>query len=477
MAIITGTSGDDREPNELFGTELADQIYGLTGNDTLVGLGGDDLLEGGAGADELFGSGGLDLASYKASQAAVHVNLYDDLTGSASGGDAAGDRLFSVEGAIGSAYGDIFYGNGQGNVFHGGAGDDFLSGGAGDDVLEGGAGSDELWGGYGFDYASYQGSASPDGVYVLLSYADGTDFGDASGDRLYQIEGVIGSAFGDILQGNAGDNVLRGGGGDDWLSSLSGDDILWGEGGNDWLEGGPGNDVLEGGAGSDTAMFGSAPVVADLASGTAQGSYTGSDRLAGIENLLGANGDDRFAGDGGANALQGGMGADVLEGRGGADRFVYGQSYDSRAAAPDHILDFSRKQGDKIDLSGIDANEWGSGDPAFQFIGQDPFTAAGQVRFFKAGGDTVVEANTTDATAGAELTIMLDASLYAARRRLRPVAAPPPQPTRKGPAHARPHRPLRLRRPARAEPAAGAAHPPAGDRALSGRRGARPDRG
>src|SRR3954463_4673154 len=186
MAIITGTIGDDREPYELFGTELADQIYGLAGNDTLVGLGGDDVLEGGAGADELFGSGGVDYASYKSSAAGVSISLYDNLTGSASGGDATGDHLFSIEGAIGSDFGDYLHGNGQGNVFQGGNGADWMDGGAGDDVLEGGAGADYLNGGSGFDYASYQGSASPDGVYVLLSYADGTDFGDASGDRLYE---------------------------------------------------------------------------------------------------------------------------------------------------------------------------------------------------------------------------------------------------------------------------------------------------
>ena len=184
-------------------------------------------------------------------------------------------------------------------------------------------------------------------------------------------------------------------------------DQIYGLAGDDEVVGFDGNDLLDGGAGSDTAAFG-APVSADLASGTAQGSYVGSDRLVGIENLQGANGDDRLAGDGGANALKGGMGADVLEGRGGADRFVYDQTYESRAAAPDLILDFSRKQGDRIDLSGIDANEWGPGDPAFQFVGQDAFTDVGQVRFFKAGGDTVVEANTTAATAGAELTIVLD---------------------------------------------------------------------
>ena len=61
----------------------------------------------------------------------------------------------------------------------------------------------------------------------------------------------------------------------------------------------------------------------------------------------------------------------MLEGRGGADRFVYDQhGTTARPAAPDRILDFSRKQGDRIDLSGVDANEQAAGDQAFQFIGQ-----------------------------------------------------------------------------------------------------------
>ena len=48
------------------------------------------------------------------------------------------------------------------------------------------------------------------------------------------------------------------------------------------------------------------------------------------------------------------------------------------------------------------------GNQAFQFVGQAQFTGAGQIRFFQQGGDTVVEANTTDATAGAEMRIVLD---------------------------------------------------------------------
>src|SRR5262245_60386186 len=89
MAIITGTNGDDKEPFELYGTNLDDEIYGLAGNDTLVGLDGNDILEGGAGADELFGSGGFDYASYRSSGTGVVAALYASV---GSGGDAAGDQ-------------------------------------------------------------------------------------------------------------------------------------------------------------------------------------------------------------------------------------------------------------------------------------------------------------------------------------------------------------------------------------------------
>jgi Ca2+-binding RTX toxin-like protein len=330
MAIVTGTSGDDREPNELEGTNLADEIYGLAGNDTLIGFDGDDLLAGGAGADELFGSGGLDLASYRGSPAAVQFLLYGDGTGFVAGGDAEGDELFSIEGAIGSSFADRLYGDDQRNVFQG----------------EGGA---------------------------------------------------------DDLSGAGGNDTLRGGGG------------------NDRLDGGAGNDELLGGDGSDTAdflyfdkMFGGAAivgtgVVADLVAGTATGGdQVGSDRLSGIENLRGTFYNDRLLGNAGANRLDGDYGADELVGRGGADRFVYDRTADSTPAAPDLIRDFSRSQGDKIDLRGVDANEQPEdGDQAFAFVGQKPFSAEGQVRFFQRDGDTFVEAN-TDGTSGAEMTIRVD---------------------------------------------------------------------
>jgi Ca2+-binding RTX toxin-like protein len=289
------------------------------------------------------------------------------------------------------------------------AGDDELVGFDGDDLLEGGQGADVLWGGSGLDLASYK-SSSPVGVSVSLYGSSGSVYGgDAQGDILHEIEGVIGSAYDDNLMGTYEDNnVLRGGGGADTLYGLWGDDALRGEAGDDRLVGGPGDDLLEGGAGSDTAYF-HAAVVADLAAGTATGGdQVGSDRLAGIENLAGSGGDDRLAGDNRANTLIGEQGADALEGRGGADRFVYYGTYESRPGAADRVLDFSPKQGDRLDLSAVDADAQASGNQAFTFVGQDQFTGAGQVRFFQQDGDTVVEANTSDATVGAELRIEVD---------------------------------------------------------------------
>ncbi len=287
------------------------------------------------------------------------------------------------------------------------AGNDVLIGFNGNDTLEGGADADQLFGSDGLDLASYK--SSPEDVTVFLQdlYAAG---GDATGDTLSGIEGVIGSAYGDLLYGAGESEILPGEGGNDNIGGFDGNDRIEGGSGNDYLGGGAGNDEIIGGEGNDTAAFSGANfVIADLVSGTAGGSLTvGSDRLAGVENLEGTIYNDRLAGGAGANRLAGGEGVDELAGRGGADRFVYNFTDDSLPTGQDRILDFSRAQKDKIDLAGVDANEQASGEQAFRFVGQGPFTAAGQLRFFQQNGDTMVEANTTDATAGAEMRIVLD---------------------------------------------------------------------
>src|SRR5688500_7879738 len=121
MATITGTANGDM----LTGTNQADRISGLGGDDWLSGLGGNDELEGGVGADLLDGADGFDIASYRASSAAVIVRLN---AGFGKGGDAEGDGLFGIEGAIGSAHDDFLVGNDDRSVLRGENGNDVLYG-------------------------------------------------------------------------------------------------------------------------------------------------------------------------------------------------------------------------------------------------------------------------------------------------------------------------------------------------------------
>ena len=298
----------------LLGSRYSDMLTGDAGVNRLDGGPGNDQLEGRAGADTLIGGPGLDTASYAGSAAAVTVNLLD---GSATGGDAAGDTLESIEHLTGSGH------------------DDVLTGDAGDNVLEGGPGADTLDGGMGTDTASY--ADSPSRVDVRLS---GTvvNHGDATGDTLSNIENLTGSAHNDILAGNGQANVLTG---------LTGNDLLWGSSGDDVLTGGPGADRLVGGAGNDTASFIGSPegVTVRLhsfatAGGDAQGdtfpytvdvAYTDADgaeqteTLPDVENLIGSSHNDILAGDRRDNRLDGGAGDDTLYGGpGGGDDVMHG---------------------------------------------------------------------------------------------------------------------------------------------------------
>ncbi|WP_410219198.1 M10 family metallopeptidase C-terminal domain-containing protein, partial [Paracoccus sp. (in: a-proteobacteria)] len=77
------------------------------------------------------------------------------------------------------------------------------------------------------------------------------------------------------------------------------------------------------------------------------------------------------------------------------------------AAARDVITDFNRSQGDKIDLSAIDANLLLSGDQAFRFVGTAGFSgAAGELRYEYSKNVTLIHADTTGDGA-ADFTIEL----------------------------------------------------------------------
>jgi Ca2+-binding RTX toxin-like protein len=116
------------------------------------------------------------------------------------------------------------------------------------------------------------------------------------------------------------------------------------------------------------------------------GSYRGSnedDKITGssCDNRIGGRpGDDILRGGGGDDTLIGGLGQDRLAGNSGADRFVFRKVEDSSVAAPDVIRDFHHRQGDKIDLKGIEAKSL-PGDH-FDFVGNADFSHhEGELRF------------------------------------------------------------------------------------------------
>ena len=223
------------------GSDYDDDLRGDDGVNRLQGGAGRDALHGGAGADWLDGGDGMgDRVSYWLSGEGVTVNLED---GTGAGGDAEGDVIVNVEVVQGSGYRDVLVGDRGNNSLDGLDGDDELHGGSGDDWLLGRGGADRLDGGDGFDVVGYW--LSGEGVTVNLE--DGTATGgNAEGDVIVNVEGILGSDYQDVLVGDKGDNYLRGHDGDDDLHGGSGDDRLEGGAGADRLEGGAGDDELYG---------------------------------------------------------------------------------------------------------------------------------------------------------------------------------------------------------------------------------------
>jgi len=102
----------------------------------------------------------------------------------------------------------------------------------------------------------------------------------------------------------------------------------------------------------------------------------GDDTLNGTasnDRIEGLGGRDIIDGGAGNDLIIGGVGPDRLTGGAGGDRFVYTALSESTPALAgrDTILDFSSVQGDKIDLSAIDARTDQAGNQAFIFVADD----------------------------------------------------------------------------------------------------------
>lgn len=133
--------------------------------------------------------------------------------------------------------------------------------------------------------------------------------------------------------------------------------------------------------------------------------------MGGADTILGAGGADMIDGGAGNDTITGGLGADLLIGGTGADRFVLTAAGESSVPAPDVIADFNRAEGDKINLSALDANLAAGGNQSFAFIGTAAFSnRAGQLRYEQAGGDTFVSGD-VNGDGKADFLIQLDASL------------------------------------------------------------------
>ncbi|WP_435301730.1 VCBS domain-containing protein, partial [Aeromonas bestiarum] len=196
----------------------------------------------------------------------------------------------------------------------------------GSDRIDGGAGDDILFG----DAVHFAG-INGEGYAAIKQYVAGKLSASSVTDA--QVHDYITDHAADFDQSSANDkaDVLIGGDGNDILFGQGGDDFLFGGAGNDILFGGSGNDTLYGESGNDTLYGGS-----------------------GNDTLYGGAGNDTLSGGLGNDILVGGLGNDILKGDAGADTFTWLQGDTATGSvAKDYVVDFSKAEGDKLDLSDL----------------------------------------------------------------------------------------------------------------------------
>jgi len=406
--VGVGTTLTDIERVELTTGAGADTIStaNLAQDDNIFTGGGDDTVDVGGGKHDVADGGdGFDTLVANMSGATSGVQFVGEGPYSSRFTDAGRDytldyRRFEVYKLTGSNFSDKLSGWSNADLLAGGWGADMLTGWQGDDQLFGGPGSDQ------FRFAQWW----TDGRDTINDAAAG-DFMRISGITL---SGVVTTGTGASLgagQVQVETNVVGGHsittvhvGCDGTLGadlhidlkdvtlapaafSLSGSDIKIIAGsttvpavGNDLMIGTDGNDNLNGGAGND--------------------------------DLRGVGGNDVLNGGADADILNGGLGLDNLTGGTGGDTFLYLALSDSpRGAGRDVIIDFSHLEGDKIDVSAIDANPVLAGDQAFALVAS--FTGAAGQLVFDSGSHVAQFDQNGDGAADLEIVLTGVASVVA----------------------------------------------------------------
>ncbi len=421
--------------------------------DTLNAGAGDDYIYGGY-LDNIDGSSGLDRLILRLDYAPTGIvfdftALWSGATYTLAGATIRG--MERLQWATGSAFSDILTsgtpstqtaqlsGLGGGDQLTGGAGTDYLDahsavgsyagvydtdydvlyGLGGNDILSCGIG-DYVDGGTGTDRLNIDLITSGTGVTIDFStlLASGSD--TILGTPLISIEDigiVMGTNSDDAIYAyaDATATTLVGRDGNDLLVTGNGDDVLDGGSGADTMVGGAGNDEYRvdnlGDTINETSGGGTDTVVASiswtlgtnlerLTLSSSSGAINGTGNS--LANLIdgnnaanivsGGDGDDYLNPLDGDDVLIGGTGRDDLVGGAGADRYVFddGDFSGTSWGLADRIYGFSAAQGDRIDLSQVDAIAGGA-DDTFSFIGSAAFGGvAGQLRYDNVGGVTTI---------------------------------------------------------------------------------------
>jgi Ca2+-binding RTX toxin-like protein len=282
------------------GEDTLININAVRGSDSGDHLSGSDrdgveIFEGRGGNDIIDGREGYDIASYENAHAGVVVDL---LNGTAEDGDGGVDELSGIEGVRGSIYNDVLTG---GNPDNGESPEDDKI-----ETFQGNGGNDSIDGGVGLDIAIYTSSTA--GIVANLATGVVVD-GLGGTDQLTDIEGLIGSAFADVMNGS--DARVE------FFEGRDGNDTIDGKGGDDYVD-----YEHTGGAVKVTLGIGSA-------AGTASDGYGGTDTLRNIEHVSGGKFNDSITGNEADNQLDGGEGDNTLSGGAGNDWLEAGNGNDS----------------------------------------------------------------------------------------------------------------------------------------------------